>query len=356
MAVATSTRKNYQAPLRKYTEWCTAHRYDPSPHLITEQRATEFLAELALTGSLSGGTLKGYRSALSTAWEESLAEGDNPLQGTHVARAVQGISRLKRESDSEARTARGVTIELTPSLLARILPSLSDIQFNRMGPSALNTHLCWAAACVGVYGLLRPSEFLGVYRNRNSALAAGSIKFFANTNSVLPQELLPTSGRVQDYKIPDRFTLNLGPTKADQLAQNAPVTIAAPMCVKALWYWLHIQRNLATPQQSQGGTPPEYVFAIPGQPPLSQAHLLKTLREWLTPVIGSSFLLTGRCFRRGGASELVATGAPIPDIMSAGRWKSAAMVNVYSAQSAKEQRAVSQSRSMDPTCGISAQQ
>ena len=55
---------------------------------------------------------------------------------------------------------------------------------------------------------------------------------------------------------------------------------------------------------------------------------------------------TGKCFRRGGTSEAVASTLPITDVQSRGGWKSAAMVARYTSAEAAEQRRLTLSRAM----------
>ena len=51
---------------------------------------------------------------------------------------------------------------------------------------------------------------------------------------------------------------------------------------------------------------------------------------------------------------MLASGASVPAIMRAGRWKSAAMVGVYSNAEAQRIRAADESRALDPSSSAAA--
>lgn len=341
-AVAPSTRRTYAAPLRSYAEFCKDIGQSGAPEHITVFTAGEWLAHLALGGTISGGTLKTYRSALSTAWEEAGGQGANPLQAGIIERHLRGASRILLSRDLAKRAARERTIDLTPMLLGQLLPKLEESLRTAMGTHNPVPLLCWAAACFGVYGLLRPSEFLSVgYARYTSFLSAGAVRFYAAPGLLLETGLLPPDHDLQDYPVPDRFSFALGPTKADQLARNDRVVIAAPMCVQAVWRWMHARRRW-------GHAPEAPLFVCEDGKALSRPQLIKQLQDWLVPVLGYAPKITGRCFRRGGASAMLQGGAAVPAIMNAGRWKSAAMVGVYASKEAQRARAAEESRAMDP--------
>jgi hypothetical protein len=345
-AVADSTRSTYAAPLRRYGEWCAERGLDAAPEHISADGAASWLASLVVGGELSAGSVKVHRSALSTAWEESLATGSNPLQSRQVQRVIAGGARELLAADAAARAARGVTAELTPRLLVQLGEKV-NIQSRTLGEDRPELAMLWAAACLGVFGLLRPSEFLGTNTSRARALPAASLSFFDSPGSDAPLALLPRHLRVGDFNLPDRVAVALGVTKADQLARNGRLVIAAPMAVRALWVWCHARRDA-------GHAPQAPLFVWRNGRPLSCSRLLSQLTVWLQPELGPNARLTGRCFRRGGASAMLAGGADIPAIMQAGRWRSSAMVGVYSAASAKLERAVAESRAMDPLAAAAA--
>jgi integrase len=87
---------------------------------------------------------------------------------------------------------------------------------------------------------------------------------------------------------------------------------------------------------------------------LSRNRLLAEIERWLTRLMGASPKLTGKAFRRGGASGMLQGGASIPEIMTAGRWRSPAMVGVYASAEAQRRSIVAASRAMDPSAASAA--
>jgi len=347
-AIAPSTRRTYAAPLRSYADFCTARGHSGDASFISTTLAGDWLATLAVAGRHTASTLKLYRSALSTAWEESGAMGPNPLQSALIERHLRGADRLLHAQDAAARERRAQTFELTP----RVLGSLQHIA-DRAICAAMEIDdplplLCWAAACFGVFGLLRPSEFLAQgYQRFSSNLHGSSVRFYVTPETDATMDLLPRGVSIAALPIPDRFDISLGASKADQSARNAPCIIAAPICVRAVWQWAHARRD-------RGHHPHEPLFVRPDGQALSRPQLLQQLTIWLTPLLGAAPKLTGKAFRRGGASGMLAGGASVPAIMQAGRWKSAAMVGVYSSAESQRVRAAMESRALDPSRGMAA--
>jgi len=186
--------------------------------------------------------------------------------------------------------------------------------------------------------MLRPCEFLGVRKDRSQALRISDVTFFARAGSQEKVDLCPPGELAEQHDEPDRFSLWLGATKADQLAENPPTVIAAAPAVQALWRWMHLRRDLG------GEDGP--VFAVPGgSGQLSQAELCRYLGEWIAVATdGTVPKVTGRTFRRGGTSSMLASGAARADIQKQGRWKTASMVDVYSSAAAKQARAIIDNR------------
>jgi len=286
-AVAPSTRRSYAAPLRSYTDFCRDLDVSPEPRDISIFKAGEWLAHLAIggtisSGTLSSGTLKSYRSALSTAWEESGAQGPNPLQSALIERHIRGASRILLMRDVRIRDGRPPTLELTPRILAQILPFVETAIRAAKGTHDPLPLLCWAAACFGVYGLLRPGEFLGSgYERYSSRLIGASITFYVYPELDVVMQMLPQGFDPLDYPMPDRFDFALGPTKADQMGRNEKVIIAAPMCVQAVWRWMHMRR-------ARGHGPEQPLFVRPDNMALSRAQLISQLKIWLTPASGAN--------------------------------------------------------------------
>jgi len=272
--------------------------------------------------------------------------GNNPLQDAFVERLVRGATKLLLTRDLAAREARAVTLELTPSIIQQFLPFALEVSdgaggAGRATPATAHPMCCWAATCLGVFGLLRPNEFLYVGQTQNGVLPASAITFRASPLHEAEQGLLPRGAAIADASVPDRFEVALGATKADHFGRNGKLLIAARMAVEALWRWMHARRDA-------GHGPHAPLFVLGNGQALASRVLLKQVGEWYARLTGATPKLTGKAFRRGGASAMLHGGATIPEIMEAGRWKSPAMVGVYASKEAKRARAAAASRALNP--------
>ena len=341
-AVTEGTRRTYTAPLLSYQRFCAERGADGSTLAITAIKAGDWIAHLALGGALSGVTLRTYRSALSTAWEEAGGEGNNPLQSPIIDRHIRGAAKLLLGRDMAARAAREITVELTPTLIAQFAPYVLEASSSggTAAPGAA-PEMCWAAACLGVFGLLRPNEFLYVSQAQKGVLLASAITFRAAPNHEGVQGLLPRGSAPTAANVPDRFEVALGATKADHFGRNGKLIIAARMCVEALWRWMHMRRDA-------GHGPHAPLFVLGDGRALASRKLLEQVGVWYARLTGIMPKLTGKAFRRGGASAMLSSGASIPDIMAAGRWKTPAMVGVYASREAQRYRAAAASRALNP--------
>ena len=340
--MADSTRRTYAAPLAAYRQFCLHRGACPLPCSVTIAKAGDWLAHVALGGRVSGNTVtvRTYRSALSTAWEEAGVQGDNPLRSALIDRIVLGASKLLKDRDMAARAAREVTVELTPTLLAQFHPFV--VEAGARAPlAATELAMVWAAACLGVFGLLRPNEFLYVGQKASKVLLADAITFRAAPIHEAQQGLLPRGTVVTAASVPDRFEVALGATKADALGRNGRLIIAARMAVEALWRWMHVRRDA-------GHAPHAPLFVQVNGLALASRKLLTQIVTWYARLTGVEPKITGRAFRRGGASDMLRAGASIPDIMAAGRWRSPAMVGVYANAEARRAAAAAASRALDP--------
>lgn len=349
-ALTPSTRSNYEAAYAKYRAWCFSQGLDGSLAAITSKTAADWLAHTASSTTLSSRTIMGHRSALATLRGELLIGDASPLHVDGMDRMLKGMQRAKAPAESAKRNAAPRTVVITFELLAE-LEAYTGIRKGGTPQEIMR----WAAACTGAFGLLRPSEFLGVAKNRSTALQLTGITFYAQKDSQRRAGMLPPGSDPASFAVPDRAALALGPTKADQLATNAPVLISSPLAVKALWTWLHLRRDL-------GGsdTCPVFRVPLPGEHQLSVKELCEHLSQWIGLAHNTAPPhVTGRCFRRGGASSLVAAGATRSETMQAGRWLSQAMPDVYASAEAKQARSLElgrqqHSRISPAACTISA--
>lgn len=323
--------------------WCRNNGRDPAAKAMSAGSVASWLAEIA--PNYAPRSLSVLRAAAGSYWRDALLPGPCPTEDERVSRVVAGLMKTRAREDAQ-KPAQPVTIALTADLLIASAPFLATPWEHR----SPREEMLWAAATLGVYGLLRPGELLGSARDRSRAARADAVLFFATPAGLRRMDvssITPAPGG-----LPDHFTVQLGVTKADPLGRNPDLPISAPTAVAAMWRWLHTRAALGLP-------PDGPLFALPhsqgGIELLSCASLCKEIARWIAITTGvPPPKVTGRCFRKGGASALVAAGATVPAIMQSGRWSSPAMVSVYADQASKRRRALLTGRRMDAAAAAAA--
>lgn len=331
MAISDNTRRTYAAPIAAYNAYCAARAISPLPVLATV--LAEWLTLIANAGNLRARTLGTYRSAISTYHAESAwGHLPSPTEAPMIARVMKGITAALRPADVAARAACPPTTDLTPELLA-------DIEATARGDSPA-TIMRWAAACTHTYGFFRAGELLGSPQHPDRAVAATQVVFYMFPNSGRRAPLLPLGADPAAFAMPDRFTIKIGPSKTDPAGIAPPRVVAAYPAVAALWRWVHARRD-------EGAAGP-LLFHARGEPPLIMPRLLSYLELHRTAAHAGNGRLTGKTFRRGAASAVIASNVPRADAAAAGGWRSESMLEVYANQIAKTQRAIAVSRAMAP--------
>lgn len=343
-AISASTRASYGTAVAHYRRWCEQRGFSSEIAQVTVTRACNWLANVGAERQLMHRSLGVYRAALSTAWVESQA-GPNPLSHHHVTRVLVGYGKGRVVADLATRDARTSTLELTVELLAE-LSQIAEPGFDATADAVM----LWAAACTAVFGLHRCIELFGSTRgNIRLGICRTDVHFYRLATSVTSMPVIEERKGMPPPCTPDHYTLHLGATKADQMATNERVKVAAGAAVTALYRWYCLQGQLMHEWSSTGRGPYEGVlFQIPGQPALARTRLFAEIGKWCQRVHGGERppKITGKTFRRGGNQTLLASGASGQLAQTMGRWASKAMPLTYSSLSANAARSLIASRGM----------
>lgn len=336
--MSASTLAAYGSAMTQWRDFCTEEEHCQAMGPVSPALAAGFLAWLADSDSVAASTIAGYKSGMRHHWLTANDHGDPdacPFTSHLANTAMTGIRRALAKRDQENRAARSVTASVGPRQLVKV-----HHFFHPPGVLISDEQaMYWAAATLGAYGLLRPNEFLGSYLHADRKLRPEQIVFFVRAGSQEKAVVGQFNGP------PHRFSVRLGPTKADQEGANAPIVIGERLAVEALWLWMR-RRSSFAPEDRLGP-----VFKLPGQRPLTIRQLIDRLELAFHTVDPSAekISLTGRCFRRGGAADLVQSGASLEQIQHAGRWSSSAMVYTYTDPAVvREREAAAASGSMAP--------
>ena len=153
----------------------------------------------------------------------------------------------------------------------------------------------WPPA-LAVAGALRPSELLGSRDYPERRLRADQLKFFTADERPLP--IACATGTA-----PTHCELTLDISKTDQQRRGLTRVIGAECAVSALWQWC----------RTRGATGRATLFQHHGTD-LTLDALLAVLRRKLELIGYGHLRITGKCFRKGGASTLAECGVPAADI------------------------------------------
>jgi hypothetical protein len=348
-AVAPSTRAAYDVAIRRYTAYWLTRTGDPQP-MIDYYHASEWLASMALEKTVRAATIRVYRSALSTAWIERLLPiaphtsaplGINPLDDLRIKRAIDGIKRREAKVDAAAPARRRRTDGLTLAMLQ----ALTDLA-EKTGEDQHSMTL--AAACLGWAAALRPSELLGSRQYPDRALRRDQLTFYSDamsTTTITPRYTTDSSGTRYpttgtSITRPDHCVLTINVSKTDQLGLGRTVYVAQPLVVAALWSWM---TTALLPLHSDLTSA---LFQLPGHVPLTTPRLLADLKTDLAAT-HPDLHLTGKAFRVGGASALMAQGVPAADMASVAWAPGSRMPQVYATTASKARRAIEINRHME---------
>ena len=336
-SVSEGTLRAYGSAIEKYVSWCESQQLSPLPQHADGIQLAEFLAHLSATTQLKANTIGTYRSAVSSwASRGTLSDEVKLGQTTAVSTVMAGIVSQRRANEVAIKAQkRASEPPLTPAMLELIRTVAQGSEPDRL--------LIIAAAYTALYGLLRPSEFLGQVGKRSErALRASQITFFEDDAGLI--RTAPDPERAHSVtSTPHHYTITLGATKADQTGSNPPVIVAAQPAVKALWIWMWWLGTLRPAS--------EFVFIdLQTRKFLSCSRLCDALTQYghRAGVLKPGEYIVGRSFRRGGAAGALLSGASIPEVQAAGRWRSGSMPALYGGAAAMQAHRMHVSRGMAP--------
>jgi hypothetical protein len=347
-ALAPSTRAAYDVAARRYTAYWAARNNNPNQKM-DYYHVSEWLSSLALDADLKSATIRQYSSALSTAWVERLLPiaphpseplSPNPLEDPRMRRVLDGITRTASAAEGALRAAARRTDGLTSGMIQTLTDLVDDHLEHRFTMILAAAALGWAAA-------LRPSELLGSRQYPDRTLRRDQLVFYQDQLSfsvMTPRYTIDSSGtRVPNTStlafLPDHAVLRLDVSKTDQKRKGRVAYIAQPLALGALWRWATTSLLL-----DYSDTSPR-LFQLPDERPLTIPELLADLSTHLAAT-HPDLHLTGKTFRSGAASTLVAQGVPDSDIASVGWTPTSKMFNRYASGASLAVRAIETNRRM----------
>ena len=298
-ALAPSTQKAYATAVSLYTAFCAERGWTMYP--LRADHAAEWLTAMAEAGGRTAATISQYKSALHTLFASTQPFtdlGPNPLEHPKLKRLLTGISNAKAGPERAAYAASLQCSPLTFDLVRRLRSVHSNSDPREV--------MLYAAIALATAACMRPSELLGSSTYPERALLADQVTFYVSERTDTP--VLPTAEGAAS-----RCTVTLVATKTHTRGEQR--FVSAPEAVQALWAW-HLVSG------ARGSNP---LFQRSGVA-LTTSALIGHLRRKLAQIGFGHLYVTGKCFRRGGASTLSALGAHPADIAAAGGWATGSAV------------------------------
>ena len=322
-SLATGTHQTYATAVTSYKTYCTVRGW-PKDEPITARRLGDWLAALADGGQQCVATLRVYRSAMRDCFlheTEPEHTGPNPAESEYVTMILAGIARDKAELEQKKRMEKKKSDPVTADLLIKLESRHSGQGHDRI--------MLFAAMCLGTFALLRPNELLGAPNHKERAVQRSQISF-RDSNAL---ECPP--GQVPHHVL---FTLPVA--KTDQFRRGQFRPIGAEVAVRAIHKWCLIRDS----HPIESGQ----LFRFPSGKLLTTQTLLSHLRTEVAAIGITNVIFTGKCFRRGGASAMAASGLSAESIRRAGGWSISSRVwERYVDQESAQRRAIGASRQLD---------
>lgn len=311
--------------MRSYKEYCR-NRGWKEDEVITDRRLADWLAALADGGQHSFNTLNVYKAAMRNRFIIEMGAGHagpNPADSEYLKLVLQGVGRDKAAHEQAKRASAVKSDPATPA----IIKSLAD----RHPGLQPGLSMLYAAMCLGSCAGLRPNELLGAPQHRERAIQRTQITFLDAAGLPCSPGQLPGASNTAAVTC----SLFLPVSKTDQGRRGTNRVIAAPFAVKALARWCaHWDK-----QPGADGL----LFRNEGKQ-LRTQQLLAHLTAECTAIGMSNFRFTGKCFRRGLASSMAASGEQPETIKKAGGWRSGAWTKYVTAEAARQAAAAASRR------------
>jgi hypothetical protein len=328
-ATASSTQRKYASAMMLYNSFFHGRPNDPHGR-ITLSHALQWLASLADGRQHATSTIKVYKSALGTEYNNSIdaLTIKNPLSHPLVTQLMRGITNENAKFDLQRRTAVRRTDAVTMAMVVELdTVWRSGSQYDAMMLAAVSLSVC---------GGLRPSELLGSNDNRNRRLTLDQLVFFSDAAS---RHRIDIERATSTTLVPDHCVLSIHVSKTVQHGTPPPTAIGHSLAVCALWNWVRYRHGIGAARTGD-------IFTF-GNIALKSSTLVNYAQSALRALGHDDIYLTGKCFRIGAASTLAAQGVDSNDIAVTGRWSvDGTMWTHYATSTAMRQRALDVNRRM----------
>ena len=286
-SLSSSSTRSYSSAQSRYNRFC--HQFSLAPFPLNETLLCSFATFLAQEG-LRLQTIKCYLSALRHA---QIANGfPDPRIGLDHPRLECILRGIKRSQATSSLVPKRTRLPITPDILRLIHCHL---------PPPPDSHMIWAACCLGFFGFLRAGEF-----------TVPSVAEFDQG-----EHLSIADVAVDSHSIPTLLRVRIKQSKTDPFRRGVDIYIgkaSPPLCpVSAMVGYLAVR-----------GPQPGPLFLYGNGSSLSRQRLVVSVRGCLKQAGLDGSAYAGHSFRIGAATTAAANGVEDSLIQTLGRWQSSA--------------------------------
>ena len=336
--ISVSTTKSYSIAVNHYLSYCEDRGWNPN-RVPTSEYAEEWIASLGDSGRISANTARVYKAAMSN-WHKKRSTATDPFSSDRITLMMNGIERSKAEREQHKREAKPAPVSFTMDMARDFIDYCAE--WSKSHDSSARVYA--AAAGVATACALRPSELFGSANQPERRITVSQLKFYSSQNELMVPSInssqVSSSAAAAASSYPHYFSLHLKASKTNQMGRTEEIHSATKAAVRALWEW----------RTERGGEEgPLFIRGSSDRRPLLTSCLLNFIRSWLNQIhsgLNSSRRITGKCFRRGGASTLNSLGATSRELNDIGRWRTKDMWKTYADSDSKKKRALETSQKM----------
>ena len=286
--IAPSSRRVYEAGIRKYKAFCNQIKQPLIP--ASELLLCRFIVSLAIK-DLSHNSIKVYLAAVR---QLHIQRGKPPPHTGDMPR-LQQILRGIKISQASTPKAHQERLPMQPDMLRSIKRAWEQ------GPIDEDKQMLWAAFTMAFFGFMRSGE-----------LCARSLTDCDTATTLTPQDV-----SVDSLANPQLIRIRLRSSKTDPFRKGTDIYLARThdeLCpVSATLAWLSIRGNSTGP-----------LFRFKSGAPLTRQSFVEKLKGALAIAGIKPDGFSGHSFRSGAATAAAKLGIGDSQIKLLGRWKSEA--------------------------------
>ena len=227
------------------------------------------------------------------------------IKSERVKFVLRGFTRIYNSENPKSLRSK------TPFTLSMVNQAMAYLR-SKPGFNVWRRERMRVALRVGIYFLLRRSEFLGDPESRQPGLVRSSVVFFSEIGRPLPYQDIGIFPQAMTVHLNVRFS------KTDQQGFGRILQhrrqMSGSCIVRDLESWVSLTRDVYHVAENEG------LFHLPGSRPLSSLAMASVMKETALQLGLDESKMSAHSLRYGGATILAAAGLPQYILAYYGGW------------------------------------